>query len=778
MSMRPLHVFLVWLLFGALQGLLTLVSRALPAREAAWALPVGLLFGLAWAAFTPAIAWYARRIRASSLGTVAAIAAHALAALAVAGAAAVARWVFLSILAPTPPQLALTFLYWLDLHVVLYLTVAGLARTLDLRREVRDRSRQTLELQAQLARARLQFLQRQLQPHFLFNALNAVVELAHEAPEAAERMIRRLQQLLRSAMSRADVDVVALRDELATLEPFIEIQRTRFSDRLVVERRVDARSLEALVPTLLLQPLVENAIQHGLASRDGGRVLITAEVVGGRLRLAVHDNGAGLDQRTIADARRGPRTGIGLRNTRTRLAQLYGDAHRFELDHAPDGGAVVRLEIPFATATPGQEPPMLQTGEHTVPLPAGEELAPASLLETGERVSAELAAPAAVETPIVWRAVSARPPRISAKTWGALAAVWAAFALFWTNQIWLYRVASDVSSAGATTIRPIINWPDILSAGIWAGFTPLVVWLARRFPIGHRNASRRIPLHLAFALVLDATHLTIIQTSGVMGEFSILGPNIVNPFLLNLLIYAALLTWSHGRDFHAWYRERELATHRLEAAIARAQWRMLCVDLRPEWILGTLDAIADRVRRDPDAAERLIARLADVLRGTLESAREPVTTLAREIERLKSYVDILRETGGAAVRLRAAVHPGLEDAGIPSGLLRGLLERQLASEGIARGAAVDITLGADQENGRLRLTVRSTLPFADAGRPPDGGALPQAIAAAALPAPDAGLSIERPDQYTVILRIDAGALPPDVLAAEPQPSDAVALSHR
>lgn len=759
--MRPVIVLAVWLLFGAVQGILTLVTRGLPLEQAAWALPFGLLVGLTWAALTPVIAGFTRWLRKAGLPLAFTIGAHATAALVVAGAAAGSRWLLLHMLNPgQPASLPLTFLYWLDLHVVLYLTVAGVVRTLELHREVRDRTRQTLELQAQLARARLQFLQRQLQPHFLFNALNAVIELAHEAPEVAERMIRRLQQLLRIAMSRADVDLVPLREELATLEPFIDIQRVRFMDRLTVERKVDPKALEAMVPTLVLQPLVENAIQHGLASREGGFVGIEAEVLGDRLRIRVRDNGAGLG------VRKAGRRGIGLRNTHTRLAQLFGEEHRFELRDGAEGGgtgAVVELEIPFRTAQAGEERMVLHTGEHAIALELGDMAIPGAQAQRPTMPSGEGSAVGAVETaaedtPLIWRAASSRPPQLSTRTWIAIAAVWAAFALFWTNQVFLYRLAFAGSAAAPLAPSPIVNWPDVISAAIWAAFTPLVVWLARRFPVTRRKLGRRIALHLMAALVLDLLHVRLVFFSGVMGDLPLLSPNLVSPLLLNVLIYAALLTWSHGRDYYAWYREREMAAARLEAAIARAQWRMLCVELRPEWILMTLDAIAERVRVNADAAERLIARLADVLRVTLDAAREPVTTLSRELERLTSYVEILRETRGAEVKLTLRVDPDAQDAGVPSGLLRALLERLLAPEAAARAGAIVLAIDSRiGDDGEVMLLVSSSVPLAGVAGMETTDAWRQTIESA-VPHAGTGITIEFPDPRSAVVRLAPSAV--------------------
>ena len=210
----------------------------------------------------------------------------------------------------------------------------------------RERERQAGALATELVRARLELLRMQLNPHFLFNTLHTISAFIHENPDRADRMVARLSELLRRTLDLGEAQEVRLREELAFLEGYLEIERMRFEDRLAVELQVEPGVEEMLVPSLILQPLVENAIRHGIEPReDPGRVRISARRADGMLELKVSDNGPGLPEVEAAPTREG----VGLSNTRSRLAHLYGAKHKFDLTSAPGGGFEVRLLIPCRT---------------------------------------------------------------------------------------------------------------------------------------------------------------------------------------------------------------------------------------------------------------------------------------------------------------------------------------------------------------------------------------------------------------------------------------------
>jgi len=197
-------------------------------------------------------------------------------------------------------------------------------------------------LEARLTQAQLESLKLQLHPHFLFNTLNTITALINTDPRAAERMVSGLSDLLRLSLRSAPEPEVPLERELEVLDRYVEIQTVRFKDRLTVSFHIDPAARRALVPNLILQPLVENAIRHGIAPRAApGRIEISAARVDGLLALRVTDNGVGGTPGVAL------REGIGLSNARARLRSLYGAAHRFEAGCGPSGGFAVSIDIPF-----------------------------------------------------------------------------------------------------------------------------------------------------------------------------------------------------------------------------------------------------------------------------------------------------------------------------------------------------------------------------------------------------------------------------------------------
>lgn len=203
-------------------------------------------------------------------------------------------------------------------------------------------ARKYRERDEQLARAELHHLKTQLHPHFLFNALNTVSAYVRSDPDVATRMIARLSDLLRHALESTGTQEVALEEELRVLKAYLEIEQVRFADRLQVEWLIDPSAMQAKVPHLLLQPLVENAIRHGIAPRlEPGTVSIAAERQNGWLHLTVRDDGVGMRQEDEDGV------GVGLTNTRNRLQQLYGTRQAMEISSPDAGGVRVEIRVPF-----------------------------------------------------------------------------------------------------------------------------------------------------------------------------------------------------------------------------------------------------------------------------------------------------------------------------------------------------------------------------------------------------------------------------------------------
>lgn len=310
------------------------------------ALFVSLSFWYLWAALTPLVLAIRRRWTFEGRGwgwrlPIHLFAAGALSAIHLLAATALLRWTALRELQTTFLQTWASILRgYLEYDMLMYGAILALGYTWDYRERFRDRAERAEQLESELDRARLLVLENQLQPHFLFNTLNSVSSLVKEDPEAARRMLARLSDLLRHTLT-AERQEVPLRRELESLDLYLDIERERLGDRLRTEFEIEEAALEARVPTLILQPLVENAIRHAVSPRQmGGRVTVAAARSGRDLLLEVRDDGNGSDEATSG-------SGVGLANTRARLEHLYGELHSLHAAPAPGGGFEVAVRLPW-----------------------------------------------------------------------------------------------------------------------------------------------------------------------------------------------------------------------------------------------------------------------------------------------------------------------------------------------------------------------------------------------------------------------------------------------
>ncbi|MBD0370191.1 MAG: histidine kinase [Pyrinomonadaceae bacterium] len=234
------------------------------------------------------------------------------------------------------------------LDFLIYSAMLGLGYAFDYYEKYRERESRATQLETQLAQAQLETLKMQLHPHFLFNTLHAISSLVRdEKNKVAVNMIAGLSGLLRHSLENIGKQEVSLREELEFLELYLDIQQMRFSDRLKIEMNVEPETLDAAVPNLILQPLVENAIRHGIAPRiTGGRIELSTRNENGILEIRVTDDGEGLHH----EWRLANSGGIGLSNTKARLEQLYGAEHRFHVRNRSGGGVEACLAFPFRQA--------------------------------------------------------------------------------------------------------------------------------------------------------------------------------------------------------------------------------------------------------------------------------------------------------------------------------------------------------------------------------------------------------------------------------------------
>jgi signal transduction histidine kinase len=574
LARRLPYVATGWLVFALAQWLLSRVSTR--SFDEAWDIALGLSGTACWIGLTIAIWGWVGFLDRHARSRLAALGGHALGILACGTIDAVWRTTTQRLVyGGDKGSMTSTLLYFFDLTVVAYVATVVLKRVADAHDAVVRQERRELTLRAQLARAQLAYLEAQLQPHFLFNSLGAVLELAHEAPATAARMLRQLSALLRFAV-HGKAQTVTLAEELDALEPYLEIQRLRFADWLTISRQASPEALGVRVPRMTLQPIVENAIRHGLAGRtERGHSAIEGTLDDGMLCLRVCDNGVGLGA-----AREPEAPGIGLRNLSSRLRTLYGDDARVTLKTAPGGGAVTEVQLRADLALPGNE----------------------GSADEGEPVTAP----------------PARLPDLFRRNPVATIAVgWLLWGLFWVqlNLTWMSLYA-----------RRAIPWtlPVVRDYGTgvlaWVLITPMMLAAARRNSLAGRHRWWRAAIHVALACGFAMLHIALWQVIE-RSDRPLWAPGYFETMLWTVMLYALLLALSSYHEFEGWLRERETATARLRAELAEAELTSSAVRFDPHNVLARLDVLAEIVQSDASTAERAMTQLADRLRASLEAAR-------------------------------------------------------------------------------------------------------------------------------------------------------------
>jgi hypothetical protein len=469
--------------------------------------------------------------------------------------------------------------YYLDLNVAVLVLAAVAIELYGSRVALAVNARRHLALEARLLEVRHDLLTLQLQPHFLFNALNSVADLVRESPAEGARVLRNLRTLFLATTQRSSQAAVTLADELEVVDAYIGVARARHAETLAVTRDVDEAALAATVPPLSLQPLVENAIQFALMSDSGaGSVSLRACVENGRLRVWVTNSHAGRDRPT-------PGLGIGQRNTRERLGHLFGKDFSLALTVGAET-AVAELDVPFVPMPADRSDDMT-----TVRLPTGEfaiVTAPGPISTVRRRWLAEV--PAAV----------------------LIGGFWLLAWVFWALQMHFYRVTRGITG------KPIFasGLVDLVSAVTWMALTPIALALGQRFPVSGAHWKRALALHVTAALASSALNIGII--SAVYGFDGIPTNNVLNQAVVNFAIYSLLVAWTHANQVARWFDERQTATRRLEAELARAKWDAMELKLPPESIADELERLAALVEVDAREAEEEVLDMADALRRMLE----------------------------------------------------------------------------------------------------------------------------------------------------------------
>jgi sensor histidine kinase YesM len=338
----------LWTLWGVWTGNQSvLASMAGGPAPAPRANPLGMALAGAWpwAALTPALIWITREIRDRIATKVGRVAIHVAAFAIVHVIDVTFYWYMTDVLASNPRPWPPLLFSLVSYNALTYIVVAVAITAIDARETLRAREARENQLETQLALAQFHALRAQLHPHFLFNALNAISSLIHSDPARADRMLARVSDLLRIASDTAVKPEIPLADEVEFAKRYLEIERMRYGDRLDVRVDVASETAQALVPNMLLQPLIENAVRHGVAPHAAaGRVEVRTMRVGNDLSIVVSDTGDGFDPDDTTDPRDTP--GVGISATRARLHTLYGTAQQLAFANVP-GGFETRISLPF-----------------------------------------------------------------------------------------------------------------------------------------------------------------------------------------------------------------------------------------------------------------------------------------------------------------------------------------------------------------------------------------------------------------------------------------------
>lgn len=542
-----------------------------------------------WSAFSIAIAAWHGFVRRRTVSLIAVVLAHTPTLILIALVDCLMWRLAFRLVTGVPLTMpfAAPLVYWADFNLVSYLAVVLTTEVLRVGRELAAEEFRAREIERSLNRARLDYLEAQLQPHFIFNSLGTVSELAFEDPKAAYQVLQQLIAIFRSALaSRADE--ISLSDEIEEIEPYLEIQRIRFPDWLQITYRIDPDACECLVPRFVLQPLIENAIRHGLSGRNAqGTIRIDGMLQGREVVVQVADDGVGL--RPVTE--RSKTRGIGLANVRHRLEILYGRDDCLGLYANGLNGTIAELRIPIRTRPTQIEAPPIQSAARQP-------------LKTSTRLL--------------------RIPRLLRRPWVAIATIWLLFGLLWTQQSISYFGLLGWRQSWYTLMRV-----NMAAAGVWALMTPSVLGLSRAVSMRWRTIKIR-----ALVLIPAAFCAAFIHVAGVRAltrdPVPLFNEAWQSLFVVDFVIFFVLTSLGHRILLLNWLQERETAATTLTAELAAAEAQAKKVRGIPAILLNCLESIAKTVARDPAATEKQLTRLADYLRIALQCTDERGVTPARE----------------------------------------------------------------------------------------------------------------------------------------------------
>jgi two-component system LytT family sensor kinase len=608
-----------------------------------------LVMVLPWILLTPAIAWYTARGLATPRGhRWRWILGHFGCALLAALAAS--NWTYLAwtLQESEPPgPRAVWIAGQFDALLFNYVALVALVVAGHLYQRYRTDRKHQVRLETDLLRARLHVLLLQLQPHFLFNTLNAVAELVHRDGGSARRALQNLRALLNRSASAELPSQVPLSEELAALAAYVDIERMRFGSSLAVRIEADPRCESALIPPFLLQPLVENAIRHGVTRQGGGTITITLKRQGSQLAIEISDDGAGLGEYS------GSGEGMGLGLTRRRLDELFGTNYSMALMGRETGGTVVRILLPLGPHQPNTE--------SIAAPPPGHSLGRGVLLTL------------------------------------AVFAGWTLIGAFNAH----VEVAREAPLAVLGPAGGDAYWRYIMGAWLWAG-TTLVVFAVVRFTTWREyGGGKQLVLHAVMFLGSVALQL-ILQPYLDLRPLPPEGIPRLSVLLWNLYVYCFLAALVHAWIHRERARRQRDMVEQLELQVAEASFDELRWSIDPDFMIRALERVEQLAARSPGEADQAIDELSQILRRTLGAGKEGSGLLREEAGLLSARWKLQGVTTGRTPTVD--IPPSLGELRFPSLLLNAMLVLIIPESPRELGLAI----AARQDGDMLELEILLT----------------------------------------------------------------------
>ncbi|HEY5061038.1 MAG TPA: histidine kinase [Gemmatimonadaceae bacterium] len=570
---------------------------------------------------------------------------------------------------PIPVRPLTTFELTLDAvgtYLLMVLACQGFRAVRDARKAEKARVRLRAELfdaRQRRAEAELRALKAELSPHFLGNALQGVKALMRTDVDAAHRLLSPLADMLRTALTRASTQETTLREEIEALRPFVDVERARLRGRLELQLEVDAQTLDLLVPDMILQPLVENAVKHGLMPFAGGRIRLAARLTDAtKLELCLEDDGVALG--SVGTTRSSARGGVGVANIRARLGELYGDQAMLELTRG-GLGTLVRVTLPARHA------------------------------DTADPVVADVREP---DGPAADDNRATAIPPFAEQTWAERGE--RVFAMAATICLWFYcaqsYVVTNVNRAAARgyddkQLYSIVDGVVVAMLTVVMVFAAL--WLGRRLPIaGHstqrvRPALRALGVSLAMGAALSAVVCVVKAALALVFHYwVVLAPSHLRANVFRTMIFGELqfiVMCALAQAYHAIRRSeaarsvRRRLSLQLEDTRRRrgdAELRALKSELNPHFICNALTAVSVLMRTDSDAAARVLDQLSDLLRAAVDDAATQEVTLREELESLQPYLAVERVRLGRELDVGIDVDQQSLEGRVPHMILQPLVE--------------------------------------------------------------------------------------------------------